>query len=88
MAGDGHIAQPYYLRRAKARHEATSQAIYRNSEIALRDSAAQTRAVFERLEWQLAELRADLARAAEAQVVMAAIIGELAHGRSALRDVT
>jgi hypothetical protein len=58
------------------------------SEIALRDSAAQTRAVFDRLEWQLAELRADLARAAEAQVVMVAIIGELAHGRSALRDVT
>jgi len=58
VAGFGHQPQHlYYRRRAKAREQAAQ---------------AAREAVFDRLAWQLAELRASLDRCAIAHAVMAA----------------
>jgi hypothetical protein len=61
VAGHGH--QPQYLhyrRRAKARHEA-----------ALAQATAAREALLDRLQWQLAELRASLDKIAVANAAMA-----------------
>ena len=58
--------EPWYRRRKQARERS-----------ALVRAVAAHDAVLDRLDWQLAELRNDLATAARCQVITAAIIGEL-----------
>jgi hypothetical protein len=70
MVGVGHQPQhllPYYRRRAKAREQAAAAF-----------AATVREAVFDRLDWQLAQLRRELLTAARRADEGAAIIAELA----------
>jgi hypothetical protein len=75
VAGLGHQPQHlYYRRRAKARHEAAlahSELCDISASMEAEDAAAAREAMFDRLQWQVAELRTHLDRLAAANAIMA-----------------